>query len=95
MRIDLNSNLLPSEGTPPIRTGTRSDATATASTGGADSADPSIQSLSTAALTATASQFPEVRQEKIAALAEQLRNGAYEVSARQTAEAMVAQMRAA
>lgn len=95
MRIDLNANLLPSDGTQSVKAGARSEGPAGASTSAADSADSSTQSLSAAALTAAVGQVPEVRQEKVAALAEQMRNGTYEVSARQTADAMLAQMRAA
>lgn len=96
MRIDLNSSLLPSDGTTSVKPGNRSVGTAATNPSAVpDSAESSTQSLSAAALTAAVGQVPEVRQEKIAALAEQLRNGTYETSARQTAEAMVAQMRAA
>lgn len=95
MRIDLNSNLLPPDGTQSVRTGSRSEGPAATGTSVADSAESSTQSLSAAALTAAVGQVPEVRQEKVAALAEQLRSGTYEVSAGRTAEAMVAQMRTA
>lgn len=47
------------------------------------------------ALTAAISGLPEIRQEKVAALAEGLRNGTYAVSAEQVAEALVSHAEAA
>lgn len=94
MRIDLGSNLLPPDGTPSVQSGARSGEAVKSSGPESDSAQLSTDHFSAAALTAAVSQFPEVRQEKVAALAEQLRAGNYEVSAKQTAEAMVSQMRA-
>jgi len=91
MRIDLNSELLPSESTQSVKTG----AAAMASAPSGEAAEPSSQPLSAAALMAAVSQFPEVRQEKVAALAEQLRAGTYDLSPQKTAEAMLAQIRAA
>ena len=95
MRIDLNSELLPSESTQSVKTGAKVGAAAMASAPSGEAAEPSSQLLSAAALTAAVSQFPEVRQEKVAALAEQLRAGTYDLSPQKTAEAMLAQIRAA
>ena len=94
MRIDLGSNLLPSEGAPSVQSGARSGEAVRSSGPESAPAQLSTDHFSAAALSAAVSQFPEVRQEKVAALAEQLRTGNYEVSAKQTAEAMVSQMRA-
>ena len=93
MRIDLSSELMTSERMPSAKAGPRPSEPTAASN--SDAAKLSWEELSAAALTATVRQFPEVRQEKVAALAEQLRSGRYEVSAEKTAEAMLAQMRAA
>jgi flagellar biosynthesis anti-sigma factor FlgM len=43
-----------------------------------------VQALSTAVL-----QLPEIRQDRVAALAEQVQNGTYQVTAQQTAEALL------
>lgn len=56
MRIDLNANLLPSDGTQSVKAGARSEGPAGASTSAADSAESSTQSLSAAALTAAVGQ---------------------------------------
>jgi flagellar biosynthesis anti-sigma factor FlgM len=96
MRIDLgSSSFLPTEGPGSAQKGTPSERPNGASVPVSDSAQLSSGSLSIAALTAAASQFPEVRQDKVAALADLVQSGNYNVSASQTAEAMIAQMRAA
>jgi len=43
-------------------------------------------------LSAAVSQLPEIRQERVAALAQSVQNGTYAVNARQTAEALMAHM---
>jgi len=93
MRIDLSSNFLPAEGTPAVQSDGGAGGVAPTSKPASDSAQLSSNHLSAAALTAAVSELPDVRQEKVAALTEQLRSGAYEVSATQTAEAMLSQMR--
>jgi anti-sigma28 factor (negative regulator of flagellin synthesis) len=55
----------------------------------ADVAKPSADYVRAKALTATLSQLPEVRQERVAALAELVRGGNYAVSSEQTAEALM------
>ena len=93
MRIDLSSNFLPAEGAPAVQSDARAGGVAPTSKPASDSAQPSSNHLSAAALTAAVSELPDVRQEKVAALTEQLRSGTYAVSATQTAEAMLSQMR--
>ena len=93
MRIDLSSEVRTSESMSPGKAGSRPSEPTAASN--REAAELSSQDLSAAALTAAVAQFPELRQEKVAALAEQVRSGRYELSAQKTAEAMLAQMRAA
>jgi anti-sigma28 factor (negative regulator of flagellin synthesis) len=93
MRIDLNSSFLPPESTQSVKSGPRAGETGVQSPLGNDSAELSSDQLSATALTSAVAQVPEIRQEKVAALAEKLRTNAYEVSPQQTAEAIVSQMR--
>ncbi len=58
-----------------------------------DIASLSCRSEALQTLNATASALPEIRQEKVAALAEMVRNGTYRVTAEQTAGALISQMR--
>lgn len=58
----------------------------------ADVANPSADYVRAQALTVTLSQLPEMRQEKVAALAELVRSGNYAVSSEQTAEALMAHL---
>jgi flagellar biosynthesis anti-sigma factor FlgM len=44
------------------------------------------------ALTAAVSELPEIRQDRVAALAELIRNGNYAVTSKQTAEALISHM---
>ena len=94
MRIDLSSEVRTSESKQSVA-GARSSQPTAASGPKSEAAGLSSQDLSAAVLTAAVAQFPELRQEKVAALAEQVRSGRYELSAQKTAEAMLAQMRAA
>lgn len=57
-----------------------------------DVAKPSADYVRAQALTATLSQLPEVRQEKVAALVELVRGGNYAVSSEQTAEALMSHL---
>jgi flagellar biosynthesis anti-sigma factor FlgM len=93
MRIDLNTSIgqtsNPAEAT---KSNLRS------SSGPADSEVPAdVTKLSpdyarVQALTAAVSELPEIRQDKVAALAEMIRSGNYAVNAEQTAEALVSHM---
>jgi flagellar biosynthesis anti-sigma factor FlgM len=47
-----------------------------------------------AVLTAQVNQLPDVRQERVAALASAVQNGTYQVSPEQTADAMLAELHA-
>lgn len=96
MRIDLgSSSFLPTEGPGTAQKATPSERPNEPSAAEGDSAQLSSGPSSIAALTAAASQFPDVRQDKVAALASLVQSGNYNVSASETAEAMIAQIRAA
>ena len=58
----------------------------------ADVANPSADYVRAQTLAATLSQLPEVRREKVAALAEMVHSGNYAVTPEQTAEALLAHM---
>ncbi len=93
MRIDLsNNNPLQADLASSVRPGTRADASAANSGATGNSTELSSNQLSAAALTAAVEQVPEVRQDKVAALGGQVRSGTYQVSAEQTAEAMISEM---
>lgn len=93
MRIDLsNNNPLQADLASSVRPGTRADASVANSGTASNSTELSSNHLSAAALTAAVGQVPEVRQEKVAALAGQVRSGTYQVSAEQTADAMLSEM---
>jgi negative regulator of flagellin synthesis FlgM len=90
MRIDLNANVgqAPDAGStgkagPRVLSGVGS--------GGpeADSAQFSTDQGKVQALSAAVLQLPEIRHEKVAALAAQVQKGSYPVSAGQTAEALL------
>ncbi|MGA8151778.1 MAG: flagellar biosynthesis anti-sigma factor FlgM [Terriglobales bacterium] len=69
--------------------------TAPGSNGGALAPDTSNLSSSGAnvlALATVANQLPEIRQEKVAALAQQVRGGAYSPQAERSAEALMSHM---
>jgi negative regulator of flagellin synthesis FlgM len=59
---------------------------------GNDTAELSTDQVRVQSLAAEVNQLPEVRQEKVAALSSAVREGTYNVSPEQTAEAMVAEM---
>ncbi|HYA25982.1 MAG TPA: flagellar biosynthesis anti-sigma factor FlgM [Terriglobales bacterium] len=93
MRIDLNLSIgqTPDSGKPgkpdlPSGAGSKTSDLA------ADVANPSADYVRAQALAATLSQLPEVRQEKVAALAEMVRSGNYAVTPEQTSEALLAHM---
>jgi flagellar biosynthesis anti-sigma factor FlgM len=54
-----------------------------------DRAQLSTDQVKIQALSAAVLQLPEIRQDKVAALAEQVKKGAYQVGAPQTAEALL------
>ena len=59
-----------------------------------DRADLTSAHSRAAALAALVNQQPEVRQEKVAAIAAALRQGSYQVSPEQTAEAILSELHA-
>ena len=90
MRIDLNANVgqtldagpagkaVSHAGSNAVRVGLEGDSTELSSD------QVKVQTLSAAVL-----QLPEIRQDKVTALAEQMQNGNYQVGAQQTAEALL------
>ena len=93
MRIDLNAGVPP---TPDSGSAGKSGARTTPGVGsgepGADVAHLSADPARVQALAAAVSQLPEIRQERVTALAESLRSRTYEVTAQQTAGALMAHM---
>lgn len=89
MRVNLN-NLAASESAQTAHSSGRASQSAPR---GVNSESATADQLSAASLSRTVAELPEVRQEKVAALAEKLRTGEYQVSAHQTADAIVSQMR--
>jgi len=93
MRIDLQSGIRETGSAESYRAGTRTHTNRQqpdSETGEATEVSwnqAGVQSLAVAALRA-----PEIRQEKVAALAEKIRAGSYNVSAERLAGAMVKQM---
>lgn len=90
MRIDLNASVgqTPDAG-PAGKAGSRAMAGAGNAVPEADSAHLSTDQTKVQALSAAVLQLPEIRQEKVAALAEQVQKGSYLVSAEQTAGALL------
>jgi flagellar biosynthesis anti-sigma factor FlgM len=90
MRIDLNASVgqTPDAG-PARKAGSPSLAGAGNAAPEADSAQLSTDTVTVQVLSAAVLQLPEVRQEKVAALAEQVQNGSYAVSPEQTAGALL------
>ena len=92
MRINLNIGVSPAfdpgqaaKTSSPEKTGTGSGQLAP------DTANLSGR-INPQALTAALSQIADHRQDKVAALAEKVRNGSYRVDPKQTAEALISQM---
>jgi flagellar biosynthesis anti-sigma factor FlgM len=91
MRIDLNANVgqTPDAGSAG-KAGSRAVSGAGSAVPEADSAQLSTDQVKVQALSTAVLQLPEIRQEKVAALAEQVQKGSYPVSVEQTAEALLA-----
>jgi flagellar biosynthesis anti-sigma factor FlgM len=90
MRIDLNANL---GQTLDAGAAGKAASRAVVGAGGAapevDRAQLSTDQVKLQALSAAVLRLPEIRQEKVAVLAEQVQKGNYQVEARQTAEALL------
>jgi flagellar biosynthesis anti-sigma factor FlgM len=90
MRIDLGANV---GSTADAGQAGKAGSRAVLGVGGAvpeaDSAQLSTDQSKLQALSAAVLRLPEIRQEKVAALAEQVQRGTYQVEARQTAEALL------
>jgi anti-sigma28 factor (negative regulator of flagellin synthesis) len=90
MRIDLNASVgqMPDAG-PAGKASSRALGAGSA-VAQADSAQLSTDQARVHALSTAVLQLPEIRQEKVAALAEQVQKGSYAVSAEQTGGALLA-----
>lgn len=90
MRIDLNASL---GQTPDAGQTGKAGSRAVSGAGNAvpegDSTQLSTDQVKVQALSAAVLQLPEIRQDKVAALAEQVQKGTYQVGAQQTAEALL------
>ena len=90
MRIDLNANVgQTADAGPAGKAGSRAVSGAGSAIPETDSTQLSTDQVKVQALGAAVLQLPEIRQDKVAALAEQVRKGTYQVTAQQTAEALL------
>ncbi|MFZ0284597.1 MAG: flagellar biosynthesis anti-sigma factor FlgM [Terriglobales bacterium] len=95
MRIDLNANV--GQAADPWlagKAGARALPGAVSASPEADSAQLSTDRSQLQTLSAAVLQLPEIRQDKVAALAGQLQKGSYQVSPQQTAEALLSALTA-
>jgi flagellar biosynthesis anti-sigma factor FlgM len=94
MRIDLNPSgaeaLHSTNRAPSDSRSAAASARQTASS--SDRAELSTDQAKVSALASQVSSMPEIRQEKVTELAAAVRNGSYDVSPEQTADAMVSEM---
>jgi flagellar biosynthesis anti-sigma factor FlgM len=90
MRIDLNANV---GQTPDAGQAGKAGSRAALGTGSeglqVDSTQLSTDQVKVQALSTAVLQLPEIRQDKVAALAEQVQKGNYQVGSQQTAEALL------
>jgi len=94
MRIDPNAGLTPAASGAASSANPRSAAAGSSSaTPAADQAELSYDQARVNALTAQVNALPEIRREKVAALQSAVKQGTYQVSPEQTAEAIVAELR--
>jgi flagellar biosynthesis anti-sigma factor FlgM len=91
MKIDPDSRITAAESAA-SQTSSKPHAPTTRGERSRDRADLSSAHSRAAALTAQVNQLPEVRQDKVAAIATALRQGTYQVSPEQTAEAILSQL---
>jgi anti-sigma28 factor (negative regulator of flagellin synthesis) len=93
MRIDLNPAMPQAVDSGPSAKPAFNSSSGTAGRGSiADVADLSTDYVRVQALATAVSQLPEIRQDKVAALAEKVRSGNYAVTSEQTAEALLSDM---
>ena len=90
MRIDVSGNVgQAADAGQAGKTGSRAALGGGNAVVAADSTQLSTDQVKIHALSTAVLQLPEIRQDKVAALAEQVRKGAYQVGAQQTAEALL------
>jgi flagellar biosynthesis anti-sigma factor FlgM len=90
MRVDLNANVgQTADAGQAGKAGSRAVSDAGSAGLEGDSAQLSTDQTRVNALSTAALQLPEIRRDKVAALAEQVQNGNYQVGAQQTAEALL------
>jgi len=92
MRIDSQSGIRETGSAESYRAGTRTHTNGQPGSGTGEATEVLWNQAGVQSLTAAALRAPEIRQEKVAALAEKIRTGSYNVSAEQLAGAMVKQM---
>ncbi len=93
MRIDPNARLQQAQDSGEVASGSRGAAAAAAGGElGGDTAQLSLDQARVQSLAAQVNALPEVRQEKVAALGQAVRDGSYQISPEQTAEAVISEM---
>jgi hypothetical protein len=93
MRIDLNPSIgqTPDSGEP-TKPGLRPSSGPAGSELAADVAQPAADYVPAQVITKAVNQLPEIRQEKVAALAQLISSGNYAVTSEQTAAALLSHM---
>jgi len=93
MRIDLNPKSPEApDAAQSTRRGSRNSAVPGQTAPAEDRAELSLDQVRVRALAAQVNELPEIRQQKVAALSRAIREGNYNVTPEQTAEALVANM---
>jgi flagellar biosynthesis anti-sigma factor FlgM len=93
MRIDLNTSIgQTSDLGETSKSGRRSSSESSGGASAADVLNLSYDSASVQGLAESVGAMPEIRQEKVAALAEMIGSGNYAVTAEQTADALASYM---
>jgi flagellar biosynthesis anti-sigma factor FlgM len=93
MRIDLNTGIGQAADAQQPASGARNTpAVSSADARGTDTAQLSTDQARVQALAAQVNALPEIRQEKVAALGQAVRDGSYQVSPEQTADALISEM---
>jgi flagellar biosynthesis anti-sigma factor FlgM len=90
MRIDLNTDVgQVADAGQTAKSGSRAASAAGNAKAETDSTQLSTDQVKVQALSTAVLQLPEIRQQKVAALAEQVQKGTYQVAAQQTAEVLL------
>jgi len=92
MRIDLQSSIREAGSAASCRGGSQTAIAKQSSAKAGEAAEVSWNRAGVKSLMAAALRAPEIRQEKVAALAQRIREGSYEVGSQELAGAMIAHM---